>query len=108
MEEHVTIDHDLLTIFAEKTIREAKFPGSLVRVPTTVTGKEFLTTGGLRRLGPVVHESSASEQIGHWRKQVTESVEKLCICHGDCQSEEGDGICYESHVASSSSETILL
>jgi len=96
------------SIFAEKTIGEAKFPGSLSWISTAVAWEEFLTAGGLRSLGSVIHESSAIEQICHGGKQVSESIEKLGIGHRDCHSSEKDGICWESHVAGSSSETILL
>ena len=99
--------NDVLTFFAEKTIREAEFPRSLVCISSTITQKQFFTTSGLRRLSTIVHKpTSAVEEVSHWRKQITDSIEKLGIgqgyCHEECQKS------YKSHVAPSSSDTILL
>ena len=99
--------YDVLTFFAEKTIREAEFPRSLVRISSTITGKQFFTTSGLRRLSTIVHKpTSAIEEVSHWRKEITDSVEKLGICQGYCHKECQKS--YKPHVAPSSSDTILL
>ena len=71
----------ILTVLAEQTIREAEFASALVSVTTTVTGVKFIFSSGLWRSGAVIHKSSASEQVGHWSKEVPDGVEELGLGH---------------------------
>ena len=87
----------LLTVLTQKSIREAKFSSSILRVPATVTGEQFFSTSRLGRLRPIVHEPPASEEICHGREEVSDGVKKLGICSrnegcGQEDPEESHGV----------------
>ena len=78
--EKVLIYCDLLTILAEKAVREAKFASALISLSATVVGKKRVVARGDRGFRPVVHEPSTTEEICDGRKEISDGVKKLSIC----------------------------
>ena len=84
-----------LTILAQKSIGKAEFAGPLVRISSTITGKEFISACGLRFLCSVISKSW-TEQVKplEWRrKQIGQSTEKLCVgmSNGNGQNDGQEG-----------------
>ena len=61
--EKVLIYCDLLTILAEKAVREAKFASALISLSATVVGEKRVVTRGDRGFRPVVHVSRAHHAL---------------------------------------------
>ena len=89
-----------LTFLAQNTIGEAQLPRPLVRVPSAVSGKQFVFPCRDRRRRAVVRKTTAAapEYIRHrskyvldGSKEVAQGVEKLAVDNGNgsvCEEEE--------------------
>jgi len=66
-----------LTVFAQFSVWEAKFPRSLVHISATVIREQFINSCGLRRLSPVISESRTAKESHHRLEQVLERSEQV-------------------------------